>query len=274
MRLPTGVELSLFRGQVELKTEDGYLGQITLQQALTLQVRVIPEPHHRIWAVMVDGSKKLHLKKNLAARNGNQDQNGREKLYRLTIAVKQNREGIFHTEYPQNNLRLLHLQPGGRLDFWEIAIVSQKGQFFLTRQLTYQSQCFRQGKRVLCPRFERWDSLIQALNRLPGLRQILKELPCLPKNHVRPLESHSPIRKDNRGIVLWFNLAQGKGAIETKYGHASVHWSEIHRPESLLRYLKAGEMVTFYGLRFPKSRRPTSFKREAVGVSPLPILSP
>ena len=257
-----GVILNVFFGGRALEVEeDGYVGRLERGQA-AIDVRVLPGAS--ILGFTVNGKKDVTPKADLAP-TADPPEEGH--YYRLSVPIKTNAEGIHYTDYLQNNLRLLRLDGDGKVRMWEIALISQGGDFFLTAQPTYTAQCYQDGDAIVCPRFARWPQMLDFLGSLlEGVGKV----------------SHSAEYRDDEeepsadgleactGRVIWFNLAQGLGAIITPSGAARVHWSGIaKRPR--LAYLAKGELVSFKELQEPRQTKPrlTAFDYEAVGVSPI-----
>ncbi|MDP4038741.1 MAG: hypothetical protein Q8P54_02135 [bacterium] len=72
--------------------------------------------------------------------------------------------------------------------------------------------------------------------------------------------------------VIWWNCAQGLGAIAAPEGAARVHWTELPIGDELA-YLSKGQLVSYSCFKPPESTcgRSTSFQREAVAVTPLGV---
>ena len=281
-----GVEIRVLVGEAEpMKLtvgEDGYLGRLK-SGALTLVAKVAHGlPIHGIG---VDGKKNVSL---LRDRNKMADLSPllpllpSPKAFTTRIVVEYG-EGVdfnggqeakyrevFFTRYPANNLRLLRLEPTGEFHIWEIAIVSQANEFFLTAQETYSGSCYRSDDGLACPKLNTWPQMIQlfadiigeaGIANLPGLVAYSEDT----KPPSRFLET--PDGKPT-GMVLWFNMAMGIGVINTEKGQARVHWTQApKRPR--LAFLTKDESVTFAELVAPKAnpKRPTAFKLEAKGVT-------
>lgn len=248
-----------FGGRVKPIAVDGHVGQLEKGKA-QIQVKIAPRYKGITWPVSVDGKKNVTPKKDWS--NGD-----KEAIYLCSILVKMALlDHVFHTEYPENNMRLVRLD-GRKIQIWEISLISQKGEFFVTEQMNYEAACYRDGNKVVCPRFEKWPQMAAFLNQILGD----KAERFLPISKYQP---EAAITADglekNQGRVLWWNMAQGLGAIITPEGSVRVHWSEVaKRPR--LAYLVVKEVVTYDGVRMPvqTKARSTSFSLEAVGVKPL-----
>lgn len=274
-----GVEISVFAGEAWPKTlisaEDGYLGQLR-SGMLTLMAKVaagLP-----IYALDVDGQKNVRLRANKAAKA---DPPVEGKEFRVRIAVEYG-EGdsyvngelrvndLFFTRYPANNLRLLKLEPNGEFHIWEIAVISQNSDFFLTVQETYSGSCYRSDDGLACPRVNKWPQMVQLLADIIGEAGLtgLPDLISYREDTVPPFYTYG----GDRGVVLWWNLASGLGCIQAEQGQARVHWTQVpKRPR--LAFLAKNERVTFEKVESPTirvrpdgSQRPTGFKLEAKGV--------
>lgn len=275
-----GVEITVFAGEarpVALQVaEDGFLGRLK-SGVLTIVARVasgLP-----IYGLDVDGKKDVRLRANKAAKT---DPPMEGKEFHARVAVEYG-EGVsynggqeteyrevFFTRYPANNLRLLRLEPSGEFHIWEIAIVSQNSDFFLTVQETYSGSCYKSDDGLACPKVNKWPQMIQLM------ADIIEEagLASLPDLITYSEDTRPPDRYiGNTGIVLWWNHAMGMGVIQTHDGQARVHWTQSpKRPR--LAFLQKDEHLFFEEVGSPVvkprpdgSVRPTAFKLEAKGIT-------
>ncbi len=242
--------------------DDGCLGYL-VPPRVTLKVRIPPSEF--LWGFTVDGKKNVQLKRDLASEMKT-PMEGR--LYTARIEVKRANpyldsgvaRGICHTEYPANNMRLLELSPDGRGSIYEIAVVSQNGIFFLTRQTTWRFGLFRENGHVACPYFReevrRWLQLEELIQRIFPAEWVDALAPAQDYQLDDPANESL---REYTGRVSWYNLAQGIGAVETAQGAARIHWTQVP-PRPRFRYLGAGEKVAFQRLREPKE---TKLRRSA-----------
>ena len=255
----SGVSILLgFNGRTKPIAVDGHVGQLK-EGVAEIWAKVDLRYTSITWGVNVDGQKNVVLKKNRAEA----DEDGA--VYVCRIPIKVGLTGTLHTEYPGNHLRLIRLD-GRKVQIWEIALVSQNGEFFVTEQMTYMVNCYRDNGKLTCPQFQKWPQMIELLNKLLADKM----------DRFSPISEYQPedevtadVLEKGQGWVLWWNCAQGLGAIITPDGALRVHWSEVaKRPR--LAYLVAGEIVRYDGIRLPvqTKARFTSFGKEAVGVSP------
>ena len=281
-----GVEIQVLVGEVEpmelTVAEDGYLGRLK-SGALTLVAKVahgLP-----IYGIGVDGKKNVSL---LRDRNKMADLSPllpllpSPKAFTTRIVVEYG-EGVdfnggqeakyrevFFTRYPANNLRLLRLEPTGKFSIWEVAIVSQESEFYLTVQETYSGSCYRSEDGLACPKLNNWPQMIQLFADIIGEAGLAN----LPDTISYSEDTKPPARfletPDGKptGIVLWWNLAMGLGVINTEKGQARVHWTQAPKRDRLA-FLAKDETVTFEELVTPKAnpKRPTTFQLEAKGVT-------
>ena len=250
-------------GNVLIPDSDGYVGKLS-SGFVNIDIKIAEG--HNVFCVVVDGKKNVNLKHDTAC-DAEVVEPGRH--YRMKIQIKQGLTGIFHTEYPNNNMRLVEIFDDGRVKMWEASLVSQGGDFFLVIQEVYEFRCYDTGGVLCCPYFETefrsWPQLILVLGRLFHSLGI-----DLPQWHGELPEADllfEGLGQVTAG-VLWFNVAQGIGAVQTRDGSARVHWSQITRNGSRLAYLVPGETVQFTAMRtrYQTKARKTSFSREVVGV--------
>ena len=158
--------------------------------------------------------------------------------------------------YPENHLRLLSLSEE-RIAMWEAAIVSQRGTFFLTFQETVNIALKEGIGGILygmASQLQKWPQMKAFLENLLGKQLLI-------------LAEENP-RKIREWRVIWYNLAQGMGAIQTPKGAARVHWSKVD-PRKSFQYLIQGESVQcrIVPVVQRKGIRPTSFKLEAESIT-------
>lgn len=250
--------------------EDGYLGEeLRFKKGGPNQVSYfrldcyVPK-EKGIYGINVDGKKNVVLMKD-------RSRDPQVSLFSITIQLKGESYGILTTEYPQNNLRLLALKERGWFEIWEVATVSRDGLFFLTEQLTYEAQCFLdESGEIVCPhpQIKKWPQMIGILK------------PLVKKEELGPVAEYlpSPIPRFKgmpfkQGKVVWWNLAQGLGAIviDEKGTQAKVHWKGLVLNHSgRLRALSPDQIVSYQRLVLPRQAkgRITGFLFEAVGVKP------
>lgn len=263
-----GIYLLVNNEQVKLG-EDGYVGE--LHEADTVVLGVITG-RNEIVGISVDGRKNVEFRRNLAP----QLELGEETtVYRQNVTVKfGEKTGVWHTEYPQNHLRLLDFAgPSGSCRMWEITLISQGGRFFVTVQDTYGwFSCYRdENGRIACPQFPQWPQMITFIGDL-----LLNQIDDLPP--VSTYQTKAAITApDNKefGRVVWWNSAQGLGMAAvnksvSSNGMARIHWSQLLKPRTAngLAYLETGELVRWQATREPHQRttRNTTFVSELIGV--------
>lgn len=220
----------------------------------------------RVWAFNADGNKNVVLKRD---KRNEIDPGFDGRIYQQGIQVGQNDAHVLYTMYNTNNIRLIEIAKNGEFKTYEVSLVSHgagnSGKFWLACQQIYADQVVNstQGERV-CPGFDqKWPQFVSMLRQLTGDTKTFSigsiddyKAPVMPK--YRP--------KAGEGKVLWFNIAQGYGAVFTGQGSARVYWSEITGRE--LAYLMSGEKVAFQKIGPPLnvSDRGTGFKWEVTGV--------
>lgn len=237
--------------------KDGYLGQLR-PGSLLLEIYVEAGRDY-IYAFDVDAKKNINFKKDhtLDPVEGS--------MFLSNIRIKTGDDGVYHTEYPQNNFRLLRIYKNGHIEMWEISVISQNGNFFLTTQKTYNTNCYNNKGNLDCPKFSKWPQMLNLL--LSSL--VIKNLPLISE-----YEEEKMIRSGELpqgiGHVQWYNIAQGFGAIMTPNGPARVHWKNIF-PVNGDRFvsLVPGSRIRYQKLIAPKQTkaRSTNFRLEAAGVS-------
>ncbi|MDA1337623.1 MAG: cold shock domain-containing protein [bacterium] len=210
----------------------------------TLEVKL--EPH--LLALHVDGEKNPTK---IRVENGGS---------RVHIGVWRNKEGRLLTTYPQNHVRLLAATTK-HIAMWEVAIIFQHEEFFLTAQQTLNIPLDQQDAGGVLyaesTRLQTWPQMVEFLEE--DLDHKLLIMPKKEDEGIRP------------GHVIWYNFAQGMGLIQTRKGEARVHWSQIAQRDQGFRYLVAGEPVIYQII--PMTQKPgpqrTTLRWQAVNVRPL-----
>lgn len=243
------------RALVWERGKDGYIFQLAKGDQASIWVNI--DRGYNIWGLIVKGSGDIDPLKNYA-----QDIEDR-KIYWKKIPIHRNKNEAF-TLYNENHLCLSELFDDGYFAIYKIAIVFQNGLGFLTIHRVYEGFVFKSGKGLFCPEFDgKWPQLIAFLESIYKQNGI-DNLSCF--------EGYNPLVKkaddikldDNVGIVKWFDVARGFGAISTNKGDAFVHYKDIDSPERLV-CLDIGDMVLFEKL-IPNAYIKTGFAYKAVGV--------
>ena len=238
-RLPEGVSVQIFRGYepVDFDT-NGYLGFNLFEAKESVRIRVETPTNIRGFHV-IGTDKEIHLKRDIS-------ETPEYCVFEWNVTIRRAGDGTLCTKYKlNNNMRLLVLRDDGMgIDVWTIALISQNGHFFITSQLSYEAPCFRdQEGNLSCPVFSNWPDIMVLLDQLVENEIIsLSGLPPLPEEESSE-EISSPVA-DNEGIVLWLDLAQGYGLVQTAQGTAIAHWSQVEQRNGLA-YLGKGERVRF-----------------------------
>jgi cold shock CspA family protein len=261
-----GVEIGIILNREPLNVDiDGHLGKIMGACKVKIVAKVSEKEADNVFAINVDGKKNVVLKKNFS-------ETPEQKLYLNAVEIKTNGQ-VFHTEYPNNHLRLLVIGKKGNIQIWEIALISQDGEFFVTQQKVWNTYCYNNYERVSCPLFEGpkgWPQMVEILKGLLSNRIDRIALVSEAKEEDVNLDN-TVVLEAKMGVVVWFNQAQGFGVIKTNQGPARVHWTNIDRKNSRRAYLEPKETVNFKQLvppRITKGRK-TAMNFDAVGISPV-----
>ncbi len=271
-----GVKITLFvNGDVIQPEHDGYVGQLEPVDTAIIEAKVRNGSNG--YGLAVDGNKNVVLKKDWMPF---EDPEGSGLLYQQKVSIKLSLEKTPHTEYVSNHLRVLKLYADGRTELWEIALVSQSGNFFLTVQQTYAVCCYYHNgeEGVVCPYFQmpphEWPQLVSILKQLfaeeVGTGNLTRGIRYQPE-----MQPSSNDLAPNTARVIWWNVAQGFGMVMTSEGPARLHWSQV-TPRSRIVMLESDELVKYTAIRTPVHKkspkdstakeRKTSFQREVVGV--------
>lgn len=244
---------------------NGSIGELYPHQGVVI-LACVDSPN--IFGVTVDGQKNVIPKKNW-------NENGElPRMYKASVPIKVDLKDIPYSEYPGCHFRLLQFNSDGSLWIWEIALISQSGEFFLSVQNTYQIRCYQDSVgNIIWPQLEDWDQMrivVEGLWRESFLSpHFVEKIPSI-KTYCSSVSALTQGISENTALVLWYNRAQQFGCLLLGDGReARVHWSEIR--ERKPAYLKSMELVRYEGLVSPREtkNRLTSFDWEVVGVTPL-----
>ncbi len=228
-------------------TPDGHLISFPTNRPakFTIKISVIEKNGQKVVPAIIEPGEG----KKIVPLSGKPEEN--TLVYKRRVATKPLKlESMYTTKYVDNNVRIFRIE-GNSFEMWEVAIVTRIdeskniSQYFLTVQLVYSSKMFRSGKGAIeMPGFsgyKKWKSLQRHLTGWVTAEDLypkpVKKIETAPKKEVF---------KSNTGRVLFFNLANGKGFIESDQGPLSVHWSEIATEESEgFAHLEAGQPVSY-----------------------------
>lgn len=302
------VSLAVSHGNRPLEPNvDGYLGDLASGK---LEIRATVAPGALVYGIRRWGDDAYDLQKDCAAAFG---LNGGEKVYTAVTGLEANWETSEpFVPYPNNLLLLAEFVTDkkvltNRVHIWRVAVVSQKGSFFLTVQKGYDTTAHRDtAGRCVFPRLKAHVQLETILTRLrPNAegaitfpRRPLPDERCPRNELVRadnvatvadlpPLSAFVPDPeptllklRTGEAHVLRFYDARGIGTVLTSLGVARVNWRDCP-PRERRRYLVSGEQVRFERLGKPKPHRPhlrfeddklrpgreTRFTRQAYGIT-------
>lgn len=240
---------------VMLPENDGHISRLDSAKDVGIIIKI--KPGINAYGFYAHGNGDIDPAK---AKNCSQG----SKLYKRKVSIRINvKEQKPYTSYPHNNICLLCFN-GNNFAIYKIAVIFQNGEGFLTNQKVYKGSVFQNGKGLFCPEFDgKWTQLVTFMESIYKQSGI-GNLPCF--------EGYNPFVKkaddinldDNVGIVKWFDVARGFGAILTNKGDAFVHYKDINSKERLVQ-LDAGDHVLFEKL-IPNIYKNDGFAYKAVGV--------
>ncbi len=176
------------------------------------------------------------------------------------VRVRQSKEGHYKTDSRWNNVKLLSLDYSLAPVVFTVAVVSQKGDLFVTcdKRLAFGVDSDKQVWTYTAD----WRSLASKVSMLTGGRRVVK------------VEREIPVfcAWGEAGYTSWWDSSSGVGSVwilhENEKIEVSVYWAEIKRP-GRRAYLVPGEAVSYEGVRAKRnpSGRSSSYKLELTGVS-------
>lgn len=256
--LKNGVSVSVRNWQHHPDCAIGEVGKLSKHDKVELVVRISPLGRGNLWVAFEGrGQGPVVKKKNRAEVDG-------EKGFSKGIRIHKDPSSAQppFTRYPENHFRILQVR-GAYLRHFEVALIAQRGRFYVVKQLTRQGSLYGDGEIIFPPFFE-WPEITDFLTELAGTRGVKKV-----ETYTPPPPPASNGLGNFQGRVLWWNMAQQFGAIQLRNGSAArVHRSKLERQGSRLAYLVTGEIVDFEMLQIPKQTtdRTSTFQQEAAGV--------
>jgi cold shock CspA family protein len=259
--------------------EDGFLGMLTASHKIELVVTVDPRASNM-------PGKYLGISINSKHNATSKHNHGTDEKYvfKATIPVydktrnpdfdprkKDSKDNPRYikvenpfTLTPQNQMKLIRLFKNGRMQIWEISVVTRKGDFFLVIELVWDVKHYRSidGDHIVCPALYKWGTLLSITTLHPKLENL---------EHVNKYEEPEEITADGlpdgQGRVQWWNNSLGYGGIVTHNGPAFIHYENISSNGSRLISLQKRQVVTFTTLKPIPIQRRSKYSEEAVGVT-------
>ncbi len=242
--------------------ENGYLGRFrplkeTSSQAtypLLLQVKVPLRRDEKIYMWNIKSKSRDGMYWIEGKRDG--DSIVFEKRVHLRPGTGEWKD-VFTTIYPQNYMRFLRVTKSGQVISGNIGIVTQMRSTFVRVETIYDLQTYRGkgGMKLPAMRADRqnyvdfWMEKIQRYAKwsiLPRIDAYRKRLRDFDVNELKMKE----------GFVVFYSEMEGTGMITSKNKkdpsrnlNAKVHFSEIEPGEDGFSTLKAGQKVSFRGVK-------------------------
>jgi hypothetical protein len=254
-----GVEIILRdkKGREIKVLENGYLGVLTPGTiAVTLTINQAACSFGKFYGLERVGQLDVTLK-----RDHSEEDN--IKIYIRNIPVFDGGTKGPYTKYPDNHFKLLEILVTGHFRIWEIAITKRGGVFYLSTQPVWDEYAFRKGNKVVVPAMPAWESLRKILQGLIKPSYLASTKSYEPKPAIT---TEGLVTKQGR--VIWWNEANGIGALATATGIARFHRRNLVVQHEWVTFEK-GEIVKYKNLTIPhlnEGEKTTSFKLEAIGV--------
>lgn len=194
-------------------------------------------------------------------------------LYPVPIAAMKKTAMIYAKRFPDNCLKVVELtdRETGNVKVWELGIVSQEEQVFLTVQ-AFDNSCFRKERALAFPNVEKWwpELAVYLGTVLPSD----VEPPSIETYRPRPALRVDDLRQ-NQGRVHRFRHAQDVGKIITHRGGVRVWWGDIREGRPRRKYLLRDEVVKIGRLGPPKTTiKGTSYELQAYDVELVAAATP
>ncbi len=169
-------------------------------------------------------------------------------LFSHEVEIKQSRE-TRDLYIKDGSARFLVYDAKGHLCEYEVGVFSQHGRHYAVMLRNWSSLLHYdlQGNPAIDNIV--WPQLVEYITTKLDLWPT--EVCEFPKAEITRDER----LKDGEGKVLWFKITNGTGAIETPYGPAKVHYSDIAGNRKEPAYLQPGQIVRANFLPIEQSNR-------------------
>lgn len=233
----------------------GYAGKFSPPDRVELIITISPLGRGSLWCA-IEGRGQGPV-----VRKKDKSEAEEQRIFSKVVRIHKNFDDPTppFSRYPENHFRILEVR-GSYLRHFEVALITQKGHFYVSKQLTREGSLYGDGE-IIFPPFAEWPEMTDFLTGLVGMRGVKKIESFIP-----PLPPAPNGIKNFQGRVLWWNMAQQFGAILLRNeSTARVHRSNLKRSGNRLAYLVADEVVKFERLVIPKqiTGRSTTFSQEA-----------
>src|SRR3989344_1034837 len=233
---------------------DGYI--LELEECEEAIVVIEINPGINVFGFSIDGNKDITPAKNYSKI-------GRVYRKKVPIHIPIHKGKEPYTQYNENHIKLLEIGTGGYFAVWEVAIVFQNELGFLTVQRVYEGFAYRSIRGLSCPEFnEKWPQLVRFIeDTCKECGFSYADFPYIDE-YSPDLEISMDDADDGVGMVKWFNVAQGFGAISTNKGDAFVHYKDIDSLKRLVS-LDVWDRVPF-GKLIPNTSNKGGFPYKAI----------
>jgi len=279
-----GGEIRILRNDKQVSfDEEGFLGRFS-EGKLTLSILTNPVFEDvRIAGLVVNEKPGEPL--TVAVNIGIKGEDDKELHSRPVGIVYSHHYGCAVTHSNRNYLSFLELKPasrGGGLVLWEVAIVSQKGNFFVTVQDKYRASVFLHDGRVTCPEMSRWPELVSVIDTLyretgdagyAGIQHLASAEDIAEQSHREELRllNRKQIKKGEAKVVFWderkvFGVLQAPDR-EARFSIGQA----VPRPGQRRVHFDPGETVFVKSYQRNKEANEGQIQWDAVGVQPLSL---
>ncbi len=193
------------------------------------------------------------------------------KMYRKYIPLHEDRkvDKVYVVNHHQNDMRLIRINHKGKLTIWQLTIMNQDKNYFLTIETQYKALCYKSDESIVCPFFSRNESMTEFIQQVVRATGPTTDFKQLPKNmeELAVIERSPKSYSEKIGEVLFYNKGENFGLIDTGTNHALVRSNQVKREP--MRYLLKGELVQYRELVVPTESPFRTIPFEAVGVQPI-----
>ncbi|MEX1064121.1 MAG: hypothetical protein WED06_02215 [Candidatus Paceibacterota bacterium] len=244
-----GVEVGIYLAGLDRKLnpeDDGFFFWLPRDEKLNFKLEVRTPRLHSVRVIVVQGkSKKISSKKDETPESDIAS-------YRRTIPTEEvvsAMEESYSTKPKNHNLRVVVIKDR-TFELWEISIVTlimgERANYHLVIQKTYSANMYRKDGRIHVsenefPGYSTWSDLHNLLEEMVDVQ-------TLDKFAGETVATKNGFElSGNIGRVIFFNLSNMWGFVQTAQGPAFLHWRQILDCEDF-PMKEAGDIIEFEGL--------------------------
>ena len=104
------------------------------------------------------------------------EENGK-RVFISKIRISADENGTYKVLHPGNKITLIVVGLTGKIEIWDVGVASQGGRLFLVQHQTWNTQCYQQQNKMVCPLFTKDKPWPQMTNFLTSCIKDIQSLP-------------------------------------------------------------------------------------------------